>query len=204
MKKTFAPELLRICYIAETKGEAEAIDLMVEYLLQYGDELLLKTPENMLFIARPAVAKANEILAQREQAETAEEVETVETEETVETTEEPAVETVETETVVTIDANTVIAGLTAGHGLGALQAMITAHYFIIEKDYIQFKFKGCKKANTLVVRYDAGADLYNMEFIKTGTRQFLPYADTVKEIKGLYTWDLKRTFESFTGLYTTL
>lgn len=185
MTKTFKPELMRVQMIAETRGEAEAVELMVEYLLQYGNDILAKVPFEMLNIARPAVARANEILAEREKAEA---VETVETEEQVEE----------------IDVKAVIAGLTAGHGLGALQAMIRANSFIVGKDYLQFKFKGCKEANTLVVRYDAGLDLYNMEFIKAGTRNFLPYADIVKEVKGIYTVKLKDVFESFTGLYTTL
>lgn len=217
MKKTFAPEILRICYIAETKGEAEAVDLMVEYLLQYGNDLLANTPENMLFIARPAVAKANEILAERENAveeveevetveavEVVEVVETVETVETVEAVEEVA-ETNETVEVITnIDVDNVIAGLTAGNGLGALRAMLSASSFIAGNDYIQFKFRGCEKANTLVVRYDAGADLYNVEFIKVGTRDFIPYADMVGEFTGLFAWDLKEIFEDFTGLRTSL
>lgn len=225
MKKTFAPEILRICYIAETKGEAEAVDLMVEYLLQYGNDLLANTPENMLFIARPAVAKANEILAERENAveeveevEAVEAVEAVEVVEIVETEEVEEVETVETveaveevaetnetvEVITNTDVDNVIAGLTAGNGLGALRAMLSASSFIAGNDYIQFKFRGCEKANTLVVRYDAGADLYNVEFIKVGTRDFIPYADMVGEFTGLFAWDLKEIFEDFTGLRTSL
>lgn len=198
MKKTFAPELLRVCYIAETRGEAEAVDLMVEYLLQYGDELLAKTPENMLFIARPAVAKANEILAQREQEEQAEETVEVETVETVE------VETVEVAEVVEIDAEVVIAGLTGGAGAGALRAMVGATNLSAGAGLLQFNFKGCRKANLAVVRYDAGADLFNLEFVKTGTKQYIPYYKEVKSFTGLYAEDLKGVFESFTGLYTSL
>ncbi len=193
MKKTFAPEILRISYIAETRGEAEAVDLMVEYLLQYGNDLLAKLPENMLFIARPAVARANEILAEREKAETAE---TVETEETVETKEEPAVED--------IDVDNVINALSNGRGLGALNAMIGANCFLNGGTYIQFRFKGCKKANVATIKYNKATDLYNMEFGKLVNKNYVKQYKSVLEYTGLFIGDLKTTFENYTELYLTL
>lgn len=180
-------ELIKVIY--NNHGLEKAVDTMTAYLLKYGDELLAVTPAEMLFIARPAVARANRIIeADLEDKREAEEA----------PAEEPVVEVAE------IDAEVVIAGLTAGKGLGALRAMIGANNFVKGKDYLQFSFKGCKKANNLVIRYDAGLDLFNMEFIKIGTKDYIPYCNTVKEVNGLFTEELKTIFENFTGLYITL
>lgn len=103
-----------------------------------------------------------------------------------------------------IDADTVIAGLTGGAGAGALKIMVGATNLSAGAGLLQFNFKGCRKANLAVVRYDAGADLFDLEFIKTGTKKYMPYYTEVKKFTGLYTEDLKGVFENFTGLYTSL
>jgi hypothetical protein len=68
------------------------------------------------------------------------------------------------------------------------------------KDEFYFKFKMCKTANYCRLQYDAGLDLYNMEFNKLWGTNF----KQVKLYEGLYGDQLREVFESFTGLYLKL
>lgn len=65
---------------------------------------------------------------------------------------------------------------------------------------IRFKAKATNKANGLLIRYDAGSDLYEVTFF---TLRGMKY--TVRSIhKGVYAEDLQKLFTAETGLATSL
>lgn len=68
-------------------------------------------------------------------------------------------------------------------------------------DFLQLRFKGSRKANTLKITLTA-MDVYDMEFF-----QFRPKSMTcpkIVEFLGLYAEDLAKTFTEFTGLETRM
>ena len=74
----------------------------------------------------------------------------------------------------------------------------------IEKG-VQFKFKGSKVANCLVVKLGdtfLTSDLYTMEFWKVNARQGT--CEMVKSFDGLYCDQIESTFSEVTGLATSL
>lgn len=87
-------------------------------------------------------------------------------------------------------------------GMNKLSVMVGATNiaFSNEENYISFKFKMNKKVNHCRIQYNAGADLYNMEFSKVGRVDF----KSVQSINGIYADQLNDVFESYTGLLTHL
>ena len=115
-----------------------------------------------------------------------------------EKTEEPVVATED------IDVDSVIYALSNGRGLGALHAMIKANSFLNGGTYIQFRFKGCKKASVATIKYDGTTDLYALEFGTFKAKNYIKEYNSVLEYTGLFIGDLKNTFENYTGLCLTL
>ena len=205
-----------IGYIKENFGYVEAVECMTEYLLKYGDELLKVCPVELLEVARPAVAEANRRLAMTEEEKQIERIKVIfeevpakdykkeEVQEVEEVEEEPTAEPADKEAVAErINEQLVIRALTNGVGTGALRAMIGASNFYTGREF-GFSFKGCRKANNCIIRYDHSKDLFIMEIGKHGTKNHIPYYTPVAIYTDLYLEDLKSTFEELTGLYTTL
>ena len=96
-------------------------------------------------------------------------------------------------------AETIIAQL---GGTGKLRAMVGASGFMWEDNgALQFKFRGCSKFTHCKVTLDA-SDTYTVRFSKFNAKT---YRETiVDETSGVYAEDLKRLFESKTGLYLSL
>jgi hypothetical protein len=83
-------------------------------------------------------------------------------------------------------------------GAGKLTAMTGAHSFLAMESGVQFKFKGSKQANCIIVKLNP-SDTYTVEFWRTGR--------TAKHVLGItsaYAEDLKPLFEQTTGLYLSL
>ncbi|WP_022669430.1 hypothetical protein [Desulfospira joergensenii] len=86
-------------------------------------------------------------------------------------------------------------------GGGKFKAMVGVSNLAGDKNSLRFNFKMCRKANICKITLTA-LDLYEIEFFKLNRRTWdCPKIDF---FKNLY-WDqLKSTFESFTGLRTSL
>jgi hypothetical protein len=87
-------------------------------------------------------------------------------------------------------------------GMGRIRAMVGTTSFVYsnEKNFLMFDFKMCKKANKVKITYNAGLDLYKVEFFKI-------WGIKVKEVSSyeeVYGEDLKRFFEEETGLRLSL
>ncbi len=65
--------------------------------------------------------------------------------------------------------------------------------------FIEFKFKGCKKANRCKISLTLG-DTYKIKFFKIANMN----CDLVHETNGAYCDMLRDIFEDFTGLATSL
>jgi len=89
-------------------------------------------------------------------------------------------------------------------GTNRLKVMVGAKNFSYhsESNYIQFDFKGSKKANVAQLVYDYGNDLYNLVFFKFKRKSF--ECPEVARFDGLYADMVKETFENETGLYLSL
>lgn len=87
-------------------------------------------------------------------------------------------------------------------GFGKLSAMLGAYGFVYdnEKNSVQFKFRGSRKANAAVVTYDAGADLYSLRLCRVGRAG----VKCVLDLAGLDTAQMREAFERTTGLYLSL
>lgn len=85
-------------------------------------------------------------------------------------------------------------------GVGKLRAMVSAYDFVVLNNAVQFRFKGCRKANTcrITLNYQ---DLYCFELFKIGKDLMLK---PIFEADGLFWDNLKPTFEKETGLYLSL
>jgi len=83
-------------------------------------------------------------------------------------------------------------------GSGRLKAMIGAKNFMAHENALSFKFPNPKRSlgNYVKIELDAGSDTYSMEFYN-GMK-------SVKKIDGLHAEDLKKAFESQTGLFVSL
>lgn len=89
-------------------------------------------------------------------------------------------------------------------GACRLKAFVGANSFVCgETEYdgfkqpaVWFKFKMNRKMNVCRVIYEAGKDLYVVQFIKTTTKDF----KIVKEFNEVYAEDLIPLFENTTGL----
>lgn len=86
--------------------------------------------------------------------------------------------------------------------LGRLFTMVGASHqsYSNETNRINFKFKMNSKMNHCTIQYNYGTDDYTMIFSKVGNVNF----KEVKKIEGLYFDQLNSTFESVTGLRTSL
>lgn len=62
---------------------------------------------------------------------------------------------------------------------------------------ITIRFNGCRKSQVVRIRYNKGADLYDVEFFKAD-------GCMTEKAFGVYADDLRRTFENETGLYLSL
>lgn len=100
-------------------------------------------------------------------------------------------------------ANTILQQLTQqsspGRATAVLSSMIGAHNFAGDGKSVQFKWRAKAKqgANSVVITLDP-SDTYTMQFWKLGRGLNMTM---LKELDGLYDDTLKRSFESFTGLY---
>lgn len=94
---------------------------------------------------------------------------------------------------------TIASVILAQMGNNKLVAMIGANGFLNLENGLQFKFKGCKKANCVRITLEA-QDLYTVEFFKI---KGFDVASVSKHV-GLYDVALKPTFERFTGLALSL
>lgn len=107
-------------------------------------------------------------------------------------------QTTQTQTDLTI-ANTIIAQM---GGVNRLRVMTGAHTFVADENWVQFRFKGSRKANTCRVTYNYGLDLYTFELL-----QFSPTKMAFKpvyKLEGVYFDMLIDLFEQETGLYLSL
>jgi hypothetical protein len=86
-------------------------------------------------------------------------------------------------------------------GAGKLTAMIGAHTFVGSENSLTFKWKARAKdgANILRVTLDP-SDTYTMEFFRYRSGKVKP----LQSFEGVYAEDLRRIFESTTGLYIRL
>lgn len=94
---------------------------------------------------------------------------------------------------------------------GRLKDMVGAHSFSYSKNgTTTFQFKGSKITNAVKIRLN-GKDLYDIQFLKCGTKANPDYPKELKvrdhyikivgEFEDMYNDQLIETFESFTGLY---
>jgi len=97
------------------------------------------------------------------------------------------------------------------NGQGKLKAMLGARQFVTDKNWVSFAFKGSRKANKVKITLTAG-DEYIMEFYKVPTAAKLGKMDDdaydkafepIKKVR-VQVDGLKKTFEKFTGLRTSL
>lgn len=88
-------------------------------------------------------------------------------------------------------------------GVGRLRAMVGVRHILYseESECVSFQFKGSRKFNAVRITYNAGTDLFDVEFIKYG-RNFV--VRKTEETDGVYVDMLKSLFESTTGLYLSL
>ena len=68
---------------------------------------------------------------------------------------------------------------------------------------LRFRIRGSRKANTVTIRLDAGADLYDVEIGKLGRAPGFKYT-VVESTKGAYVDMLRDLIERGTGLRTSL
>jgi len=86
-------------------------------------------------------------------------------------------------------------------GINKMMAMAGAKNFVDHGDALSFKFKACKKYNYCKVTLDEGLDLYNVTFSKVDK---WGAQTNEKNIAAVYADQLKKVFESETGLYLSL
>jgi hypothetical protein len=93
-------------------------------------------------------------------------------------------------------------------GYGKLRAMIGAKDFLFSATggdtVLSFKFKGSNKYNLCKVKYNSGADDYDMTLQKFVVRDGMPKFTNEKTFSGVYCDQLIELFEKETGLYLSL
>ena len=92
-------------------------------------------------------------------------------------------------------------------GINKITAMTGAKNFMYsskDPNFIEFKFKSCKKANHVKIEYDKSKDLYEMIFYKIKRVDGLPTPKIVRVFNCLFASDLIYTFEQYTGLRLSL
>jgi hypothetical protein len=92
-------------------------------------------------------------------------------------------------------------------GKGRLSAMVGAHNFSYDarderRTVATFHFKGCRKANVCRVAYDYASDTYGFYLVRYSPKK-LTLTPVVAIDRDVYAEDLRRLFESNTGLYLT-
>jgi len=90
-------------------------------------------------------------------------------------------------------------------GAGRLKMMIGAKNFVKGKrngnEYLMFMIgRNAKGVNKIIIEYDRGRDLYNVEFGRVRGAEF----KTLSSVKGVYADQLKETIEGHTGMYLSL
>ena len=83
---------------------------------------------------------------------------------------------------------------------GRALTMMGAYHLAGSEDSLTFKFKGCRKLNTLKVTLDKATDTYRVQF---GKLRKLNH-DWVREFDGVYVDMLHELIESETGLALSL
>ena len=87
-------------------------------------------------------------------------------------------------------------------GMGKLTAMVGAYNFVALDSGLQFSFRGTRKANKCIVRYDQGSNLYTFELW-----QIYPKSNKIKKVyslDGVYFDMLIDLFQDYTGLRLSL
>ena len=117
----------------------------------------------------------------------------------------PATPTTKAETmsnaIASFDASTALRQLCQGP-TGRLVMVGATNFVKSDADnYIQFSFKGCRKANKCRIMLNAD-DTYTLTFFKFNRKTY--DCPQVHEVEGAYCDMLKDCFESFTGLYLSL
>jgi hypothetical protein len=82
-------------------------------------------------------------------------------------------------------------------------AMLGAHMLVDLGDGVQFRVKGSRAANHVAIRYDAGADLYNVEVKRIGRAPNYAIRD-VADYQGVGVEQLHELLEDATGLCTRM
>jgi hypothetical protein len=86
-------------------------------------------------------------------------------------------------------------------GMKLLNLMVGANQFVAIESGVQFKFKMCRKFNTMVIKLDRGSDTYNVEFWKIHIRSGI--CVKVLEFEDIYFDQLQEIFVNNTGLDLT-
>jgi len=68
---------------------------------------------------------------------------------------------------------------------------------------LQFRIRGSKRANTIMIELDQGADLYNLRILKIGRAPGYKITE-VANVSGLFADQLRPVIEQHTGLYMSL
>lgn len=85
-------------------------------------------------------------------------------------------------------------------GAGRLRVMVGASNFLAIDKGVQFSFKGCPKANKMVITLTP-MDTYDVKFYKINMRDLEKSLIPVDTTEGAYEDMLVDLFESTTGLY---
>ena len=109
-----------------------------------------------------------------------------------------------TTTTTFFDATLTLQQLTGSNAANRMLALLIGARDFVKSDedaYVQFGFKGCRKANKCRITL-AADDTYTLTFYKYNRKTF--ECPVVEETEGVYNDMLKAIFESFTGLYLSL
>jgi hypothetical protein len=87
-------------------------------------------------------------------------------------------------------------------GRGALY-MLGAKDLLDLGNGLQFRIRGSRKANTIMIELDQGADLYNVRILKIGRAPSYKITE-VANVSGLFADQLRPVIEQNTGLYMSL
>lgn len=87
-------------------------------------------------------------------------------------------------------------------GKGAL-FMLGAQHLVDLGNGLQFRIRGSKRANTIMIELDQGQDLYNIRILKIGRAPGYKVTEVANH-KGLFADQLRPVIEQATGLYMSL
>lgn len=87
-------------------------------------------------------------------------------------------------------------------GRGALY-MLGAKDLLDLGNGLQFRIRGSRKANTIMIELDEGADLYHVRILKIGRAPNYRITE-VANVSGLFADQLRPVIEQNTGLYMSL